>query len=93
MPWQGSRKFEYNLLAIVQYAPVRSGIYVIYASDTRVYIGESSNVEASLLQHHNGDDLPIRRYRLTHFAFELMPAKARAARQRELIAEFKPVCN
>jgi predicted GIY-YIG superfamily endonuclease len=77
----------------VLYAPVRSGVYVICARDAWVYIGKSGNVEASLLQHYNGDHLSIRHHQPTHFAFELVLAQTRAARKRELIAEFEPECD
>lgn len=93
MSWHGSRKFAYSLIEVAQYAPGRSGVYVVYSNAQWVYIGASADIGASLRGHINGDDPCIRQGRPTHFAFELVPAKRRAARQQELIREFDPACG
>ncbi len=93
MPWQGSRKFTYSLMEIAQYAPFQSGVYAVYSGDQWVYIGASVDVGASLRRHLHGDNPCIRHHRPTHFAFELVPARARVSRQQALVREFNPVCD
>ncbi len=93
MPWHGSRGFEFDLLSIARYAPTQSGVYGLYFGNTWVYIGGSDDIHASLLEHRNARGTCIDKHMPSRFVFEVVPAKHRVIRQRELIAEFAPACN
>ena len=53
----------------------------------------SGDIQARLLQHVRGDNDCITRSGVTHFAYELVAAPQRVARQNALILELRPSCN
>jgi excinuclease UvrABC nuclease subunit len=61
------------------------------AGQAWVYIGKADDIRARLLQHFNGDNPCINRYLPTHYL--AMVVDANEAREKELIAEYDPVCN
>jgi hypothetical protein len=93
MPWQGSKRFAYEFLSILEHAPMQSGVFITVARDECVYVGEADNICGQLLLHLESDDHCMARHRPTHFAFELVAPKDREARHQELIQEFLPACN
>ncbi len=93
MAWRGSNRFGFNEAWIRIYAPVGSGVYAIYAQQRWLYIGEAEDVRSQLLRHLAGEIPCIGEHQPTHFAFQSVPTEERAARQRELIAEYHPACN
>ncbi len=57
-------------------APPQAGVYVLYRPDERaIYVGESGDIRARLLEHLQSDDEAVRQAP-THFAYELEPAQA-----------------
>ncbi len=93
MPWQGSKRFVYEVLSILHHAPMQSGVFITMAHDECVYVGEADNICGQLLLRLESDSETMARNRPTHFAFELVAPQIRAARQRELIQELRPAWN
>ena len=93
MPWRNVRSFPYNPASVRQNAPAASGVYGVFTAHEWVYIGESQDLQARLLQHLNGDNPCISTSGSTAFSFELVPVHQRAARQAALVLEFHPLCN
>jgi hypothetical protein len=93
MPWGNPASYEFSRISICLNAPEQSGIYALYHRATWLYIGETENIRAQLLQHLDGDDICVAVYPALTFSFVLAPATARAWRQDELVREFHPVCN
>lgn len=94
MPWQGSNGFTYTTTSVQSNAPSQSGVYAIYTPTKWIYIGESQDIRARLMQHLAGDNDCIRTSGATLFAYELVPTSGgRVARQNALILECAPTCN
>ena len=93
MPWQGSERFDYDLESILTFAPMKSGVFAILAQGQWVYIGESGNICGQLLARLGDDNVHAAQQRPAHFAYELVAAASRSARQRELVHEFQPVSS
>jgi hypothetical protein len=85
--------FPYDHHSIIRNAPPVSGVYVIYSPSECVYVGESDDICASLLEiYYEGNPCLNDKY-LTHFSFDLVAPQARVARQADRIQEFRPACN
>lgn len=95
MAWNGSGGYNYTRLSVTRNAPAQSGVYMLYRSDEpAIYVGESGDISARLLEHIGGDNPCISRCAPTLFAYELVSGQAaRVARQNVLIREWNPPCN
>jgi predicted GIY-YIG superfamily endonuclease len=93
MSWKHLRSFAYTPASVKQNAPAASGVYGIFTSQVWVYIGESMDIQARLLQHLNGDSPCIASSGATLFSFELVPIQLLAARHSALVLEYRPLCN
>jgi len=93
MPWRNIRSFLYTPVSVCRNAPAAPGVYAIFTPSEWVYIGESLDIQARLLQHLNGDIPCISRSRASSFSFELLAAPKLGARHRELVLEYLPFCN
>lgn len=93
MPWQGSELFDYDLESILIFAPMKSGVFAILAHGKWLYIGESDNICGQLLARLGDDNVCRAQQHPTHFAYELVAAASRSARQSQLVQEFQPVYN
>lgn len=96
MPVDITKTFNFHLLSILANAPHESGVYAIFNAQQWIYVGESGDLQARLLEHLNGSDttaISIKSHNPTGFLFELVPAVARLGRQNQLISELRPVCN
>jgi hypothetical protein len=69
-----------------------SGVYAIY-NRAWVYIGESNDIQHSLLEHWGGDNACIASAVPTGFVFELCDLAERQRRCVTLIGRFRPRCN
>lgn len=89
-PHQGSRPF--NRRGIERLRRGQNGLYGIFNAMTCIYVGRG-NIREQLLAHLNdaGGNPYILRNHPTHYVIEL--TRNGVARQRQLIAEFHPVCN
>jgi hypothetical protein len=86
-------RYSFTHTSIVPNAPDQSGVYALHYQTSWVYVGESANIRAQLLQHLNGGNACIAVYPNLSFSFEMIPEAVRAWRQGELIWEFRPTCN
>jgi hypothetical protein len=82
----------WSVSSIKENAPKSSGIYGIY-NRAWIYIGESNDIQHSLLEHWNGDNTCITSSVPTGFVFELRDRAERERRRVALIARFRPRCN
>jgi hypothetical protein len=74
-------------------APAASGIYGVSNAREWIYIGETDNIEASLLNDLQQRDLELFNRCPTGFVFELCDPVGGLARHNRLILEYEPVCN
>ncbi|MCW5982560.1 MAG: hypothetical protein KIT09_31020 [Bryobacteraceae bacterium] len=75
------------------YAPPMSGVYGISNAREWIYIGETDNIQDSLLIHLQELDTPLMRRQPTGFVFEVCGPALRFVRQGRLVLEYKPYCN
>ena len=87
MPFDRNFPRTFSAPSIRQYAPAYSGVYGLSNARGWVYIGESDNIQESLLAHLSaaGD--------ATGFVFEICDPALRAKRWDRLIHEYEPVRN
>jgi len=93
MPWKGSGVCKYEMASIVRHTPTASGVYVVLSLGRWLYVGESGSLRGGLSLTFSGANSCLAGRDPTHFMYELVPDADRAARRRELILEFRPVCN
>ena len=93
MPWNGSEPCIYEMASIVRHPPTVSGVYAVLSLGRWLYVGESGSLRGGLSLQFSGGNPCLSRHDPTHFMYELVPDADRAARRRELILEYQPVCN
>jgi cell division septation protein DedD len=77
--------------AILGCAPPTSGVYGLFNFDCQVFIGESTNIQKTLLRHQSETNFQSRHLKPTGFTFEPCAAELRKAKADELIAKFHPI--
>ena len=92
MPFENCFGRVFSAVTIEREAPEASGVYGVSNSQRWLYIDESENIRASLMEYladsaANSQDPPA------GFSFELSPAYSRTARRDRLIAELAPLQN
>jgi hypothetical protein len=93
MPFEQFTPRSFTPISVRAHAPAASGIYGISNAREWIYIGESDNIQASLMHDlETGDSALLKRFP-TGFVFELCGAADRRSRQDRLILEYEPVCN
>jgi hypothetical protein len=93
MVQQAAGKFAYILDTITQNAPVMSGVYTLYSRGVCLYVGESDDICASLLQHYYEDNPSLNDKEITHFTFDLVPPEARRGLLLDRTRQLGPTCN
>ena len=93
MPFEHFTPRSFTPVSIRANAPSASGIYGISNAREWIFIGESDNVQASLLRELQQSGSALLKRLPTGFVFELCNARERRARQDRLILEYEPVCN
>ena len=93
MPWNGSGPCPFDTASIERHTPTASGVYVVLSLGRWLYVGESGSLRGGLSLQCSGANTPLAGHHPTHFMYELVPDAERAARRRELILEFQPVCH
>jgi hypothetical protein len=83
---------DWSESSIKQKAPQASGVYAIY-NRAWIYVGESNNIQTTLLEHWNGDNACITTAVPTGFVYEVCNQADRVRRQVALIIRFRPRCN
>jgi len=93
MPFNQFTPRNFTNDAVLTYAPVMSGVYGISNAHEWIYIGESDNIQSSLLNHLYETNTKLMKHEPTGFVFEVCEQARRAARQDRLVAEYGPSCN
>ena len=93
MPFEQFTPRSFTPISVRANAPVASGIYGISNAREWIFIGETDNIQASLLHDLQRGHSALLSRLPTGFVFELCDAANRRARQDRLILEYEPVCN
>jgi hypothetical protein len=91
MPFEQFAPRSFTPVSVRANAPTASGIYGISNAREWIFIGESDNIRASLLQDLQQSDSRLLKRLPTGFVFELCDAADRWARQDRLVREYEPV--
>ncbi len=79
--------------SVHMYAPVMSGVYGISNAREWIYIGETDNIQSSLLTHLQDLHTSLMKREPTGFVFEVCDQARRSSRQDRLVSEYDPACN
>jgi len=93
MPFEQFTPRSFTSVSVRANAPAESGIYGISNAREWIYIGETDNIQASLLHDLQTRDSALLKRSPAGFVFELCSVAERRARQDWLILEYEPVCN
>jgi hypothetical protein len=91
--WTSPARYVFSLTSILGNAPEQSGVYALHSDTTWVYVGESANIRAHLLEHLNGSNVCVNLYPRLYFSYELIAEPVRAWRHDQVLREFRPTCN
>ncbi|HWR50684.1 MAG TPA: hypothetical protein VN428_06235 [Bryobacteraceae bacterium] len=92
MPFQNCLVQTFKTRPIQRSAPASSGVYGLSNAREWIYIGETDNIQARLLDHLAETTTLLAGCRPTGFSFEVCDPTDRAARRRRLILELAPAC-
>lgn len=84
---------SFNVSSVRQFAPTSSGVYALTNAVEWLYIGETDNIQESLLQHLRQADPALLNQHPTGFVYEICDRAKRSGRQDSLIQEYGPACN
>jgi hypothetical protein len=90
MPFPTQTPIPFTRSAVQALDPALVGCYGIFNQSTWIYVGKGE-IRARLLAHLNGDAPCLRQHGATHLVIE--QTLALDAREKQLIDEFRPVCN
>ena len=93
MPFDQFTPRPFSAGAVHTYAPTTSGVYGISNAREWIYIGETDNIQDTLLTHLQEPDTPLMKRQPTGFVFEVCGHAGRPARQDRLVLEYEPTCN
>jgi predicted GIY-YIG superfamily endonuclease len=68
-------------------------VYGISNAREWIYIGETENIQSSLLNHLHEINTTLKKREPTGFVFEVCDQAHRSSRQDRLIGEYGPACN
>jgi hypothetical protein len=92
LSWQPDDRCDsFTKKAILAGAPTISGVSGLYNLNCQVFIGESDNIQESLLRHESETDFQSRHLQPTGFTFEPCATELRKPKAAKLIARFRPV--
>jgi hypothetical protein len=86
-------KLVYTLDTITRNAPVISGVYALHSREACLYVGESDDICASLLEHYYVYTPCLNDKEITHFTFDLASSEVRRALLIDRIRQLSPTCN
>jgi hypothetical protein len=93
MPFEQFTPRSFTSEAVQSYAPVASGVYGISNAREWIYIGETDNIQDTLLAHLQQIGTSLMKRQPTGFVFEVCAGVRRQGRQGRLVLEYKPTCN
>lgn len=93
MPFEQVIPLSLTLNAVQRLAPSVSGVYGVSNGREWIYIGETDNIRATLMEHIGQANTVVMSRKPTGFVFEACGRDRRLARQDRLVLEYGPVCN
>ena len=93
MPFERTLPRSLTVTSVRNFAPVVSGVYGLSNAREWIYIGESDNIQAALLEHLRHPDSELMRLVPKGFVLETCDRARRLSRQERLIGEYWPLCN
>jgi excinuclease UvrABC nuclease subunit len=84
---------SFTAISVQKNAPDCSGVYGLSNAKEWVFIGETSNIRARLLEHLSDTSTSLMLRNPTGFTFEICSPAERTPRQAELVRELAPYCN
>lgn len=93
MPFEQLTPRTFSSAGIQMYAPAAAGVYGISNASEWIYIGETGNIQSSLMAHLQEPGSTMMRRVPTGFVFEICDGSRRPSRQGRLVQEYGPVCN
>ncbi len=93
MPFEQVIPLSLTVNAVRSLAPALSGVYGVSNGREWIYIGETDNIRATLLDHIGQSTSDVMTRKPTGFVFEACVKDRRTTRQDRLILEYEPVCN
>lgn len=93
MPFDNPFPRALTIGSIRTYVPSASGIFGISNSREWIYIGESDDIQTTLINYLEHPDSEIMQQQPTGFVFELCCRTIRFSRQDRLVFEYEPIYN
>ena len=69
MPWRNAISYPFDIASVVRSAPSESGVYALRNEKTWIYIGESKDILAQLVQHLRRDSECVQRFPKLTFTY------------------------
>jgi hypothetical protein len=93
MPFDQCLPRSLTSTSVLANAPTASGIYGISNAREWIYIGETDNIQATLLSHLEEPGTALMQKQPTGFVYEVCGPAGRPARQDRLVFEYEPAFN
>jgi hypothetical protein len=93
VPFERTIPHTFSTIAVRNNAPVASGVYGLSNARQWLYIGETDNIQASLLAHLSDPNSELMKLAPKGFVLETCDRARRLQRQDRLIGEYRPICN
>lgn len=93
MPFENHGNRCFTNISVINNAPAASGVYGLSDSRQWLYVGESSNIQADLIDHLRSPAAFFKEHVPSGFTFELSAPELRAGRLQQLIHEYAPIGN
>lgn len=93
MPFENYGTRAFTAVSIDKNVPSAPGVYGLSNARAWLFVGESDNLRARLLEHLREGGTALKQQHPTGFAFELCAPTDRIGRVTRLILELRPTCN
>ena len=93
MPFEQFTPRSFTSFSVRANAPAAPGIYGLSNAREWIFIGETDNIQAALMQDLQRKDSPLYQHSPTGFVFEICEDSSRRSRHDQLVRKYAPVCN
>lgn len=93
MPFENCASQSFTAASIQKNAPECPGIYGLSNAREWIFIGEASDLRATLMQRLREVDTSVAIRNPTGFTFEMLSPGDCTSRQNQLVRELRPSCN
>lgn len=93
MPFAEPLPRGFSVRSIYSHAPAAPGIFGISNSRQWILIGQTEDIQRSLLSHFSEQNGAVQAMSPTGFNFELCDVPLQPSRQDRLVMEYEPVIN